>query len=166
MFTRCAAAVAVLVVAVSACGSPSPPRADHGSYATTGAAQEPVRRFVFPRAKRLLITSPSARFPCARAWAERDLQGKGITLDTAPAGSEGALVLSIAIDSVEGPGGSWNAWSGAITSSHQRTDISLAITEPGSAAALWRSQTRLRTNLGCADQALRTQLQLLLDNIG
>ncbi len=160
-------AVAVaLALATVACGAPAPPRPDHGTYVATGAEQPPGQRFEFPRTKRLVIKSPSARFLCARELAQHELQGKGIAVATTPVEPGGALELSIAIESLDGPGGSWNPLSGAITSSHQRTDISLVISEPGSATAIWRTHTRLRTNLSCADQELRTQLRFLLDAIG
>ena len=179
-------AVAALVIAIAACGALRRP--DHGSYIATGGESQPVKRFQYPRAKLLAIASPSARFQCVREWAERDLQGKGIPFASVPfvldqgfvatrliqpgtlsaserATLDGALVLAIVVESIEGQSGSWNPFSGAITSAHQRTDISLALYEPDSAAALWRAQSRVRRVLNCPDQELRTQLQQLLGNI-
>jgi hypothetical protein len=181
-----AAALATLVIALAACGSP--PRPDHGTYSSTGAeTTATVKTYPFPRAKRLAIASPSARFACVRDWAEQHLQGKGIVsadpvaLDTGfvatrlvrpgalsadeLAALDGTLVLTIAVESLEGPGGSWNAWSGAITSSLERSDLALALYEPGNTIALWRGQSRVRAVLKCPDSDLKTQLQQLLAHI-
>jgi hypothetical protein len=182
----CSAALATLVIALAACGSP--PRPDHGSYSSTGAeTTATVKPYAFPRAKRLAIASPTARFPCVRDWAEQHLQGKGI-ISAAPvaldsgfvatrlvrpgalsadelAALDGMLVLAIAVDSLEGPGGGWNPWSGAITSSLERSDLALAIYEPGNTTALWRSQSRVRAALKCPDSELKAQLQQLLAHI-
>lgn len=179
--------VAALLLTVAACGSP-PPRPDHGTYSSTAAATQAIKPYPFPRARRLAIAAPDARFLCVREWAERDLQGKGINFATLPfaldpgfvatrlvrpgalsadelAAFDGALVLAIAVELLEGPGGRWNAWSGAITSTLERLDVALAIYEPGNTAALWRSQSRVRAALNCPDQELKTQLQQLLAHI-
>jgi len=179
-------AVAALIVAIAACGAPLRP--DHGNYITTGAESRPVKHFQYPRAKRLVIASPSTRFQCVHEWAEHDLRGKGILLAAVPfvrdqgfvaarliqpgtlsaderATLDGALVLAIVVESIEGPSGGWNPFSGAITSAHQRTDIGLALYEPDSAVVLWRAESRVRTALNCPDQELGAQLQQMLDNI-
>ena len=188
--SRPAATAAAAALAVAACSAPPPLRPDHGSYVATQATSESVRRFEYPRAKRLVIASPSAPFQCAVEWADRDLRGKAIPVASAsfvldsvfvttrltqPAtlsasehtALDGALVLVIAVESLAGPGGHWNPLSSTlnISSAHQRTDISLAIYEPGKTTALWRAQARVREVLKCPDQELQTQLMQLLANI-
>jgi hypothetical protein len=163
----CRPTAAALALVLAACGGP-PLRPDHGAYAPTVAAAPSVARFVFPRDKRLAVVPPREPFACAHAAADADLRARGVpiaTVTAVPASPAGTLVLAIAIETLDGPGGHWNPFSGGIASTHQRTDIRLALYEPGRAEPLWRAHARVRALLTCDDPELRTQLLQLLTRI-
>jgi hypothetical protein len=181
----CRRAAAALSLALAACGGP-PLRPDHGAYAPTVAAAPSIARFAFPRDKRLAFAPPPEPFACALAAADADLRARGVPMATAtpvpafdalkPARAGGAtdaeraspagvLVLAIAIETLDGPGGHWNPFSGGIASTHQRTDIRMALYEPGRAEPLWRAHARVRTLLTCDGPELRLQLLQLLTQI-
>ena len=160
-------AVAALALALAACGS-TPNRPDHGQYTTTVAAGPAIQSFVFPRSRRAGVVAPARDFPCAGDRALRHLRDKGLAAEALPEGApagDGTLLLVVRIEALQGPGAFWSPFSGAIASNYARTDISLAIHDPGQATALWRARTRLRAALTCADEELLSQLQQLLTHI-
>lgn len=164
-FTR--PAVAALVLVLAAC-SGTPNRPDHGRYTATVAAAPAVQSFVFPRSRRAGVVAPVQAFPCAVDRAMRFLRDMGLAAETVPEGApagDGALLLVVRIETLQGPGAFWSPFSGAIASNYARTDISVAIHDPGQATPLWRARTRVRAALTCADEELLAQLQQLLTHI-
>ena len=142
-----------------------------------------------PQGKPLALLTNTPAFECVAVRIRAGLAGKGMKLAPAPAdiaadrvvrwsagdpawGAAGEApawrgwrALTLAVESIEGPGASWNAGSGGLRSAHRRTDIHLAVLDADSARPVWRATVRADAALACGDAALDTLVDGLMARI-
>jgi hypothetical protein len=161
---------------------------DHGKYARTEAVSYSIESYNYPREKQMLVYISNNAFLCGYDSVEQYINDKGIQAIRSPVAIDssfigdpinsmsslseeekslirGSLILSIAIETTDGPGGSWNPMSGYITSSLKKTKIISSIYDMGSQRFEWSGRVQVRELLDCDNIKFHDLLTQLLDNI-